>query len=329
MTLARSTWEHNLLSLAQRAEEHAHSGWRADAPAAAAQLEQAYAYCTSLTRVHSRSFYLASGLLPSGQREAVRALYAFCRVSDDLVDHGTGDVRGHLEVWRQRVMGNEAESNDPVVLAWNDARHRYHIPGHFAHQLLDGVARDLDQTRYDTFTELTTYCYSVASTVGLMSMHVVGFSGRQAMPYAIKLGVALQLTNILRDVAEDYANGRIYLPREELTAFGLDEGDIADGVVTDRWRAFMRFQIIRNHRLYEEAWPGIPMLARGGRFAIGAAAELYRGILDDIVAHDYDVFSRRAHVSTTGKLRRLPRIWWRTRRPGATAPQLLPVSIDA
>ena len=146
-----------------------------------------------------------------------------------------------------------------------------------------------------------------------MTMHIVGYSSKEAIPYAVKLGVALQLTNILRDVAEDWQKGRLYLPQEELAAFGLTEVDIQNGRVDERWRAFMRFQISRARQLYAEALPGIKMLGKSGRFAIGAAAELYQGILDDIEANNYDVFSRRAYVSDWNKLTRLPGIWWRTR----------------
>jgi len=148
-----------------------------------------------------------------------------------------------------------------------------------------------------------------------MAMHIIGFEGPHAVPYAVKLGVALQLTNILRDVGEDWRAGRLYLPSDELAQFGLGEEDVAAGQVDDRWRAFMRFQIGRARRLYAEAMPGIRLLAADGRFAIAAAAELYRAILDDIEAHDYNVFARRAHIGALGKLRRLPGIWWRSRRP--------------
>jgi phytoene synthase len=175
------------------------------------------------------------------------------------------------------------------------------------------VARDLRQKRYQTFEELTAYAYGVASTVGLMSMHIIGYSGAEALPYAIKLGVALQITNILRDVGEDWRAGRIYLPLEELAAFGLTDADVAAGRVDERWRSLMRFQIARNRRLYAEAMPGIKMLNSDGRFAVAAAGELYRAILGEIEAHDYDVFDRRAHVGAWGKLRRLPGIWWRSR----------------
>ncbi len=126
----------------------------------------------------------------------------------------------------------------------------------------------------------------------------------------MKLGVALQLTNILRDIADDWRNGRVYLPQDELSAFGLSDSDIGTGRVDERWRAFMRLQIERNRQLYAESYHGIQLLNSDGRFAIAAAAGLYQAILDDIEARDYNVFGYRARVSTWGKLRRLPAIWW-------------------
>ena len=321
MTVSQPHWENNLLALASphhaSLSAQAQSHRLADSPL----LAQAYAYCAALTAHHSRSFHISSGLMPEAQRLAARALYAFCRISDDIVDNPHGNTLEALERWRGQAFNPYPGSRDPIVLAWHDARRRFHIPDHYAHQLLDGVARDLEQVRYQTFSELTTYCYGVASTVGLMSMHITGFSGPEAIPYAIRLGVALQMTNILRDVAEDFRNGRVYLPQEDLAAFGLTELDLRRGVVTDNWRAFMRFQIERTNQLYAEAWPGIGLLGSGGRMAIAAAAELYRGILTDIERHDYDVFTRRAHVSTTGKLSKLPGIWWRSRSMGVDSKQ--------
>jgi phytoene synthase len=149
-----------------------------------------------------------------------------------------------------------------------------------------------------------------------MAMHIIGYCGEEAVPYAIKLGVALQLTNILRDVGEDWSLGRVYLPQEELGFYGLSDDDLAAGTVSPRWLDFMRFQIDRTRRLYREAMPGIGMLHRDGRFAIAAAADLYGAILDDIERHGADVFCRRAHVSALGKLRRLPRIWRQSRAWG-------------
>lgn len=319
MTVLVHTWEHSLLSLAlhdyQPGDHHL-----AQSPVEPEVIQTSYAYCEDLTAAHSRSFHLSSRLLPWEKRRAVRALYAFCRVTDDVVDRPKGEARSELEIWRERALSFAPPASDPVAVAWADARQRFRIPQRYAEQLLNGVARDLAQTRYDTFDDLAAYSYGVASTVGLMSMYITGFSGPAAIPYAVKLGVALQITNILRDVAEDWRAGRLYLPYQELRDFGLDEGDIDAGQVTDRWREFMRFQIARNRQLYDEAWPGIGLLHPEGRFAIGAAADLYRAILTDIESHDYDVFSRRAYVGTWGKMGRLPFVWWRSRRANPTGP---------
>jgi phytoene synthase len=265
-------------------------------------LQHAYSYCTSLTASHSRTFYLATEFLSPSKRKAMRALYAFCRTSDDLVDCPENTMKEAWSAWRQRAISPAPPRHDLVAVAWADTRLRYRIPIRYAEQLLDGVSRDICQKRYVTFEELAAYAYGVASTVGLMSMHIIGFSGKEAVPYAIKLGVALQITNILRDVGEDWRAGRVYLPQIELAAYGLSEADLAGGRVDERWRAFMRFQIERNRLLYAEADPGIKMLDKDGRFAVAAAAELYRAILADIEDHDYDVFHRRAHLSAARKL---------------------------
>ena len=312
LTTYPQTWERNLLSLAVEARRSAVVP-TVHPIADAKLLARAFAFCDSVASTYSRSFYLATSLLPGEKRRALRALYAFCRVTDNIVDSPADDPEKLLATWRRKALSFEPPRDDLVALAWADTRRRYHIPPRYAEQLIEGVTRDLNQNRYRTFEELTTYAYGVASTVGLMSMHIIGCASAAAIPYAIKLGVALQVTNILRDVAEDWQMGRVYLPLDELAAYGLDETDIAAGRVDDRWRALMRFQIERNRRLYDEAWRGIAMLNPDGRFAVAAAGELYRAILDDIEAHDYAVFSRRAHVNTWGKLRKLPGIWWSNR----------------
>jgi 15-cis-phytoene synthase len=305
-------WENNLLALA-------HDAWNSvihafDDQVDAAQLRRAYQYCARLTAQHSKSFYLSSALLPDAKRRATRALYAFCRVGDDLIDRSGADPAAAIKHWSDITLASDPKSADPVVLAWSHARSIYRIPQRYAEQLINGVARDLYQTRYQTFAELAEYSYGVASTVGLMSMHIVGFSGPEAVPYALKLGVALQITNILRDVGEDYRSGRVYLPQEELAAFSITEDQIAAGRVDDRWREFMRFQIARNRLLYKEAWPGIALLNRDGRCAIAAAATLYRGILDDLEAHDYNNFTRRSYVNKRGKVALLAQAWWSARQ---------------
>jgi phytoene synthase len=311
MAADTASWESSLL----RRAYHALDNHTLNEPVQSdqKQLQRAYAYCADLTRRYSHTFYLASGLLPPSQRQAARALYAFCRISDNLVDEGGADRLRQLRQWRQESLLAHPHPHNRVALAWADTRARYGIPRQYAEQLLDGVAADIMQTRYQTFRELAHYCYGVASTVGLMTMHIVGYAGEAAIPYAIKLGVALQLTNILRDVGEDWQNGRFYLPLEELATFNLTEDDIATGQIDGRWHAFMHFQISRTRQLYREALPGVALLESGGRFAIAAAAELYRAILNDIEAHSHDVFNRRANVSDVQKLKRLPGIWWRSR----------------
>lgn len=326
MSLAAYHWEAKLLEQAQFAAQEAAFQARRTVETVCVPygnpglLDRAYRSCERLTAFHSRTFHLASGLLPESKRRAVRALYAFCRTSDDLVDRAHSG-RLALEAWSRRALSpqwiNEKSAWDDTdaltILAWTDAHHHFRVPLLYAQQLIEGVAADLGHVRYETFVELAQYCYRVASTVGLMSMHIIGFASPEAIPYAIRLGVALQLTNILRDVGEDWRNGRLYLPRQELSAFGLAERDIAAGQVDARWREFMRFQIARTRRLYDEAWPGIRLLNRDGRFAIAAAAQLYRAILEDIEAHDYDNFHRRAYVGLPGKLRRLLPLWWAMR----------------
>lgn len=305
----QANWENQLLALAGQIP-HPNtrpffSYWAGDA-----SLHHAYKQAEKITAQHSKSFHFASGLLPEEKRSAVRALYAFCRTVDDIVDESSDDERdAQLDYWRTMVETASFADNDLVAAAWADTLTRYHIPRHYALQLIDGVARDLLQSRYQTFDELATYCYGVASTVGLMSMYIIGFQSTESVPYAIKLGVALQMTNILRDVGEDYRNGRLYLPREELAFYGIQESDIAEGHITDNWRQFMKFQIDRTRQLYNESWTGVKMLEREGQFAIGAASVFYQGILDEIEKSDYDVFTHRASLSAIGKVSKIPALW--------------------
>ena len=269
-------------------------------------MQSCYEYCNRVTEHHSKSFFLASSLLPRDKRNGVRALYAFCRTTDDIIDLASEDLNDKIERWRKDTANGSVRFNDPVAIAWTDARERFQIPDIYPSQLIDGVEMDIWKKRYQDFEELSRYCYGVASTVGLMSMHIVGYLTENALPYAIKLGVALQLTNILRDIQEDWERGRVYLPADEMAAFGISEDHFRFHTNDHAWKQFMRFQIDRARALYEEAWPGIQMLHPDGRLAIGAAAVFYRDILKKIESNDYDVFSRRAYVSKWGKIRRLP-----------------------
>lgn len=315
MSVHAGNWEHTLVHWAtEPLRTHTRSS-QISAPSRL--LDEAYQYCDDVTRYHSRTFYLASALLPSEKRRAVRALYAVCRITDDIVDrseHNEATTQATLEDWYQRLTNQKSDMNHPVINAWSDTKARFGIPDVYIRQLVDGVALDIRKQRYETLESLATYAYGVASTVGLMSMLIIGYNHQDAIPYAVKLGVALQLTNILRDVGEDWRNGRIYLPQQELAAYGLSLKDLESGKLSDSWRSFMKFQIQRNRQLYAEALPGIRYLEADGRFAIAAAAELYQGILADIEQHDYDVFTRRARLNSMKKVLRLPTIWFRSTR---------------
>ncbi|MDQ2806465.1 MAG: phytoene/squalene synthase family protein [Chloroflexota bacterium] len=285
-------------------------------------LRPAYDACTTIIKTHSASFYFSAGLLPPPKRHAVLALYAFCRLSDELVDSAPArglappDTERDLADWaaRCRPIAPHAAEAEPVVLAWADTRRRFRIPQALADELLAGVSMDIHLSRYATWADLWIYCYRVASTVGQMSMHITGAVHGQAANYAIRLGVALQLTNILRDVGEDARQGRIYLPLADLARFGYTPDELCAGRINDRFVALMQFEIARARALYDQAWPGIAMLARDSRLAVGAAATVYRAILDRIEANGYDVFTRRARVSNRAKLALLPQVWWQVQR---------------
>ena len=180
MNAGTLTWEHKLIDWAHEglASQAAHIFLVRDEAALAA----AYVRCEAITREHSRTFYLASSLLPSDKRRAARALYAFCRTSDDLVDCGQGGAMESLQAWRQCAL-SVLPCDNPVALAWADTRLRYRIPVRYAEQLIAGVARDVTTCRYGPFEELAAYCYGVASTVWLMAMHIIGYAGQQAIPF--------------------------------------------------------------------------------------------------------------------------------------------------
>jgi phytoene synthase len=274
-------------------------------------LKTSYHYCSKVTAIHSKSFYMASGLLPYEKRKAIRALYAFCRTTDDIIDLQGNNRETELHQWRQHGLSSNPRANDPVSIAWADTRQNFKIPNCYAHQLIDGVYLDIHRDRYENFAELADYCYGVASTVGLMSMHIIGFTTESAIRYAVKLGVALQLTNILRDIAEDYKLGRVYLPQDELRRFGITERHLSEGIIDDQWRTFMKFQIDRTRNIYEEAWPGISLLHPSGQLSIAAAATFYKGILEKIEENNFNVFDSRACIGKWRKLKMLPGLWFK------------------
>ncbi len=275
------------------------------------RLAAALSTTEEVIRRHSKTFFFATALLPLAERRAIRSLYAFCRASDDLVDCAETTIQ-ELERWRAEVSLASERQADPILISWAAVREEYAIDRRFENELLEGIEMDLNFQPYPSWDELKAYCYRVASTVGLLSMPVIGLargvSFAQAAPYAIQLGIALQLTNILRDVGEDARLGRVYLPEDDLRRFGLTREDILKGVCDHRFRALMGFEIARARRLYREALPGIALLSRGARPAVGAAALLYRAILDKIESNRYQVYDKRARTSGWQKMLMLPGI---------------------
>lgn len=284
----------------------------------AASLDAAYAECRAVMRHHAHAFYFSSRLLPAEKQRAIWAIYAVCRASDDLVDRApvgtpTGDLLVAINRWEQRL--RDADETIPLIRAFTDTRRRYNVPMQPLWDLLEGVRADLTRHRYATWADLERYCYCVASTIGLLVTPVLGYDGaEETLAYAARLGIAMQLTNILRDVGEDAGMGRVYLPQDEMAAFGYSDEKVAAGVVDEHFRRLMRFQIARARDLYRTSTPAIARLHRSSHLPIHAAATLYGGILGRIEALDYQVYTYRAHLRKRDKVLRLPAIWWQARR---------------
>jgi phytoene synthase len=279
---------------------------------------RAFVLCEQITRAHSKTFFFSTAFLPQKKRRAIRAFYAFCRRTDDLVDESVNRSPEALEAWRIAARRPACDQQDPVLLAWSLTRDEHAVPQRYVDELIDGCEMDLTVTRYATWEALRRYCYCVASTVGLISMHIIGLrpgaDAALAERQAIELGIALQLTNILRDIGEDLARGRIYLPQEDLQKFRYSDDDLRGRVLDARFKALLRFEMDRADALYDGSIPGIRLLRADGRLAVGAAAILYRGILGKIHLNDYDVFNRRAHLTNSEKMQRLPGIYMQIRR---------------
>ena len=275
-------------------------GWDRD-PA----LRPAMAACQAATAHHARSFHFASFALPLSRRRAAYALYAFCRHVDDAIDQVP---EGAAVPTREALLADldallEGRSSLEFAPAFAAMAHAYRIPRAYFADLIDGCARDREPARMMSFGELEVYCYYVASVVGLMMSKLFGLADPAGVPRAVEMGIALQLTNILRDVGEDAGRGRIYLPADELAPAALDPGRLAQGVAGPAWNAFMAAQVARARRYYAAGAQGLPLLAAGApRRTAHLMARTYAGILGAIERQQYDVFTRRASVPVTRKL---------------------------
>jgi phytoene synthase len=294
-----------------------------DDPRAATDAE----ICAALTHRHARTFAAASRFLPAEKRRAAFAVYAFCRVADDLVDEARpGDATSAREALdRHRAALIDARQGRPTTPLFRELRwamQRYDIPAGALHELLTALARDLEPRPMATWEELAHYCEGVASTVGVMCAHVFGLptDGRarmRALALARTLGVAMQLTNILRDVGEDAARGRCYLPTDDLAAFGVARDEVLGGTIaaTDaRWQRLMRHQVARARTLYAAAEPGLALVAPDARCCATVCARGYATILRALEGIGYDSLQRRARVGAATKLRIMAGAWLGTRR---------------
>jgi 15-cis-phytoene synthase len=272
--------------------------------------KEAIAYCRGITAHHSKTFYFGSCFFPFSQRQAVWAVYAACRLGDDTVDELSGQAaRDALEIWRVRVENAIAGQPDqnPMAqgLAW--AASQYPISYEPFHELYLGLEMDLVQHHYQTLEELMLYCRRVAGVVGWMITPIAGFEGGQAtLEQALKLGMAMQITNILRDVGEDLDRGRIYLPLDLMAKHGVTVFDLEQRRVTPNYIALMRELDCIARQLYREGWKGLPHLHGAARVAVAVAAKSYEAILGALELNGFDNFNKRAHISGQRKLAMIP-----------------------
>jgi 15-cis-phytoene synthase len=286
-------------------------------------LAQSYEYCSELTRQTAHNFRFSFMTLPADKRRSMDALYAFNRVTDDLGDEEGVPLdlrKTRLASWRESLriaLGcgpNLSDSKNPdtaeVGTFWDhpaqpaiaDMAQRHKIPSEYLFAVIDGVEMDLHGVEMQTFADLERYCYHVAGAVGLCCIHVWGFRGDEAIPLAIDCGLALQLTNILRDIDEDARLGRIYLPREDLERFGYGEEDIRNHVVDERFFRLMQFETERTKAYYSRAERLFQHLEPPGRRILRAMLDIYGGLLREIECRNFDIYSKRVSIPKWKKL---------------------------
>jgi len=293
---------------------------------APAQLAMAYSVCRGIMRTNAKNFYYAFLVLPKRKRQALCAVYAFMRRCDDITDDPNlsfEERRFKLETWLaalHRAQQGEP-TDDPILLALTDAQRRYTIPAGLLDELAMGTAMDVvapdaeNQTpttpgltiQYRTFDDLKVYCYRVASVVGLVCIHIFGYRDPAAEPLAEQCGLAFQLTNIIRDVKEDAAMGRVYLPEEDLAKFGLSAADLLSAPDPARLRPLLAFEAERARELYQSGEQLIPYIAEDSQPALWVLINIYRKLLEKIAERQYDVFSAKVSLTVSEKLRVLGR----------------------
>lgn len=262
-------------------------------------------YCQDKAAASGSSFYYSFMFLPPERRQAITALYAFCREVDDVVDecHDVSLAQTKLEWWRQEIARVfDGTPTHPVGHALKDILARFNLPREQLLEIIDGMAMDLQQTRYLDFKGLQLYCYRVASVVGLLAAEIFGYTDRQTQKYAHDLGMAFQLTNIIRDVGEDARRGRIYLPIEDLQRFEVPAKDILEARYTDNFRRLMQFQYERAQHFYDQAFAQLPKVDRKSQRPGLVMAAIYRTLLREIARDGFLVLDRRTSLTPLRKV---------------------------
>ena len=273
-----------------------------------------HAYCQEKASSSGSSFYYSFMFLPPERRQAITALYALCREVDDVVDecHDLQVAQTKLDWWRnevRQVFGGQPQH--PVGQALKDVIQRFPLPAEQLLEIIDGMQMDLTQTRYLDWKALNLYCYRVASVVGLLSAEIFGYTNRQTLKYAHDLGLAFQLTNIIRDVGEDARRGRIYLPVDELQRFNVPARQILDAKHSDNFRELMAFQAARARQLYDQAFAQLPAEDRKAQRPGLIMAAIYRTLLDEIEADGFLVLDRRTSLTPLRKIWIAGRTWFK------------------
>ncbi len=270
-------------------------------------------YCENKAAKSGSSFYYSFLFLPTERREAITALYAFCREVDDVVDecHDAAVARTKLQWWREEIarMFGDAPRH-PVTKALLPAIRRYELPAEYFQEIIDGMEMDLTYSSYPSFRELALYCYRVAGVVGLMAAEIFGYQDRQTQKYAKDLGTAFQLTNILRDVREDAGRDRVYIPLDEVLRFGVSHSDITEHRMSDNMRQLLEYQGERARRYYQQAFQQLPDVDRYAQRSGLIMAAIYLKTLDEIAVDGYRVLEHRIALTPLRKLW----IAWRTSR---------------
>lgn len=279
------------------------------------RIENAYGECAKLTRTASSNFYLAFLALPRELRRAIYASYAFCRLCDDIVDEPKQGVDPNAELdLVQRALDGPNQTvfqDDPIFIALEHAINRFGLDRQYFIDVIDGCRMDIRIDRYETFDDLVEYCRRVASAVGIICISIFGYSCPKAVKYANDLGVAFQLTNILRDIREDYDNGRVYLPQDELREFGVSEYEFAYESQSANFNNLMEFQIDRARSYYTSGARVLPTVTRG-RQCLELMNGFYSKILDKIASSEADVLTQRVSLSSTEKLSVVLGVAWRS-----------------